>query len=159
MNPVFMFRPKITHFNQVYFSKTSFSVAPSGDEKVFTTNRTQFCMSRQKILCFNQVFSWYNSKNKKKLILQYIDTAINWPAINWPCDESIYEESTLRWIDPAMHQSAMNRPCDESTYNELTLWWIDLQWIDLAMNRPCNDLTLRWIDPVIKRLCDESTPR
>jgi cysteinyl-tRNA synthetase len=31
--------------------------APSGDEKLFTAKRTQFCMSRQKISRFNQVFS------------------------------------------------------------------------------------------------------
>jgi hypothetical protein len=30
--PCFMFKPKIIHFNQVDFSKTSFTVAPSGDE-------------------------------------------------------------------------------------------------------------------------------
>jgi hypothetical protein len=40
-------------FNQVDFSKTGFPVATSGNETVFTTKRTQFCMSSQKISCFN----------------------------------------------------------------------------------------------------------
>jgi hypothetical protein len=44
-------------FNQVDFSKPSFPVAPSGDKKVFATKQTQFCMSRQKVSRFNQVFN------------------------------------------------------------------------------------------------------
>jgi flagellar basal body P-ring protein FlgI len=88
MNSVFMFRPKILHFNEVYFSKTS------GDAKVFITNRTQFCVSRQKISLFNQVFSWHNS------------------AL-----------STLWQIDPAMNQTfkTIKRPVKNKTGRKRTV--------------------------------------
>jgi hypothetical protein len=52
---------------QVDFSKTSFSVAHSGDEKVYKTKRIHFCMSSQKNSRLNQVFG---------------------PAMIRPCDEN-----------------------------------------------------------------------
>jgi hypothetical protein len=88
-----MFRPKIIQFNQVECSKSSFPVAPSGDEKVFTTKRTHFCMSRQKMSLFNQVFSWHNWKFD--------------PSMIRPSDIS-----NLQWIDPAMNRPTMSRLCD-----------------------------------------------
>jgi hypothetical protein len=68
MNPVYKVRPKIIHFNQADFRKSSFSAAPGGNEKVFTTKLAQFSLSSQKCSRFNQVFSWNNS------------------ALNRPCD-------------------------------------------------------------------------
>jgi hypothetical protein len=73
----------------------------------------QFCMSRQKISRFNQVFRWHNS------------------AMNRPCDKLI-----LRCIN-----LVMNRPCDESTLRWIgSRWidprWIDPRWIDPTINRP-----------------------
>jgi hypothetical protein len=122
---------------------------------VFKQNEPRICVFRQKISRFNQVFSWHNSEFKgssDKLILQLIHL-----AINRPCNESIYDESTLRWIDLATNwlydeltlrcidrrwiDRAMIWPYDESTRYESTLRWIDLQWIDPAMNQPYNEST------------------
>jgi hypothetical protein len=43
-----MIRPKVIHFDQVDFSKTSFLVAPSGNEKVLQQNEPSFVRPAKK---------------------------------------------------------------------------------------------------------------
>jgi hypothetical protein len=139
MNPVFMFRPKIKNFKLVDYSKTSFPIVLSGDEKVFfKKNEHSFVFPAKKFLVSTNI--------SVESTLRWIDS-----AMNESCDES-----TLRWIDPVINpsnelnlrwfESAMNRPSMSWTCDESTLWWIDL-----AINRPTVNQT------TMNRLCDEST--
>jgi hypothetical protein len=141
MDSVFMSRPKIIYFNKVDFSKASFPVTPFGNEKFFTTQRTQFSVD---------------------ITLRWID-----PAMNRPCNELTLRWTDLRWIveeiiwcgplsckpleykqskvslsnRPKMNQAAMNHPCDESA----------LRLIGPAINRPTMN------QPAMSLLSDEST--
>jgi hypothetical protein len=109
-----------------YSVKLAFQWRLVETKKVFTTKRTQFCMSRRKIIA-----------------LRWID-----PVTNWSCDES-----TMRWIDPWWIDPAMNRLCDESTLRWIDPQWIR-RWIDAAIDRPYDESTLWWIHPAMNWPCD-----